>query len=126
MLCGHRRGRGGSGSAAGRENQGKNRDGPGPAASYENVIGVHEYPSVCLTASATTTSVLPPTKRARWRLSEAISGEESAMEVAVSRWWLLLGWLCAGGICGPAAAQGVQGSLVDLMNSGRFEFNRLE
>jgi outer membrane autotransporter protein len=34
--------------------------------------------------------------------------------------------LCAGGICGSAAAQDVQGSLVDLMNSGRFEFNRLE
>jgi outer membrane autotransporter protein len=48
------------------------------------------------------------------------------MDVAVGRWWLVLGLLCAGGICGSAAAQDVQGSLVDLMNSGRFEFNRLE
>jgi len=48
------------------------------------------------------------------------------MEVAVGRWWLVLGLLCASAICGSAAAQDVQGSLVDLMNSGRFEFNRLE
>jgi outer membrane autotransporter protein len=48
------------------------------------------------------------------------------MEVAVGRGWLVLGLLFASGICGSAAAQDVQGSLVDLMNSGRFEFNRLE
>jgi outer membrane autotransporter protein len=48
------------------------------------------------------------------------------MQVAVGRWWLVLGWLCTGGICGSAAAQEVQGSLVELMSSGRFEFNRLE
>lgn len=48
------------------------------------------------------------------------------MEVAVGRWWLVIGMLCASGICGPVAAQDVQGSLIDLVNSGRFEFNRLE
>lgn len=48
------------------------------------------------------------------------------MQVAMGRWWWVLGMLCAGGICGSAAAQEVQGSLVDLMNSGRFQFNRLE
>jgi outer membrane autotransporter protein len=48
------------------------------------------------------------------------------MEVAASRWWLVIGMLCASGICGSAVAQDVQGSLIDLMNSGRFEFNRLE
>lgn len=48
------------------------------------------------------------------------------MEVAVSRWWVALWIFCAGGVCGTAAAQEVQGSLVDLVNSGRFDFNRLE
>jgi outer membrane lipase/esterase len=48
------------------------------------------------------------------------------MELAVGRWWLVLGLLCGSGICGSAAAQDVQGSLVELMNSGRFQFNRLE
>ena len=30
------------------------------------------------------------------------------MEVAVGRWWLVLGLLCASGICSSAAAQDVQ------------------
>ena len=48
------------------------------------------------------------------------------MEVAVGRGWLVFGMLCAVGFCGSAAAQSVQGSLVTLVNSGRFQFNRLE
>lgn len=48
------------------------------------------------------------------------------MDVAVRRGWLIVWMLCAGGICGSAAAQDVQGSLIDLINSGRFQFNRLE
>jgi uncharacterized protein with beta-barrel porin domain len=39
---------------------------------------------------------------------------------------MALGVLCAITACGPASAQEVQGSLVDLVNSGRYDFNRLE
>jgi outer membrane autotransporter protein len=48
------------------------------------------------------------------------------MEIIVSRWRMVLWALCGCGAFGSAAAQDVQGGLIDLMNSGRFEFNRLE
>lgn len=48
------------------------------------------------------------------------------MEGTLNRVLMALWVLCAGGVCGSAGAQEVQGSLVDLVNSGRYEFNRLE
>jgi outer membrane autotransporter protein len=39
------------------------------------------------------------------------------------RWALFVSWLC---LSGAVQAQAVTGSLVDLVNSGRFAFNRLE
>lgn len=48
------------------------------------------------------------------------------MKFTVSRRLAVLWMICGGSIGAPAAAQQVQGSLIDLINSGRFDFNRLE